>query len=209
MTISSTERGNRAFGLGSRAGRLLWAAVALALATAAVVYFAGGHKAQAAKSASAQKYGGLPAWLPKSPIPDTSIVQASAAHPKLAVEGDTVSVHLAGGQVLATAVGPQVPEEGGFPVPATTACSFTITFARASGVVPLRTAAFATVDEYGHLHRLHAAGTNGGRFPAQVNPGQTVTIVLRAVLPTGSGTLMWAPGSGKPIVSWAFAVEID
>ena len=45
--------------------------------------------------------------------------------------------------------------------------------------------------------------------PASVRPGQTVTLVMRAVLPTGSGTLRWSPQSPKPVASWDFDVEID
>lgn len=61
---------------------------------------------------------------------------ASPAYPWLAIEGDTVSVQLARAHVLATAVGPAVPEEGHFPVPPATRCTFTFTLARASGTVP-------------------------------------------------------------------------
>ena len=38
-------------------------------------------------------------------------------------------------------------------MPATTPCTFTITFADASGAVPLSQAAFTILDELGDLHR--------------------------------------------------------
>jgi hypothetical protein len=136
-------------------------------------------------------------------------VQASAARPALAIEGDTVSVRLAHGHVMATAVGPAVPEEGKFPVPATTSCTFIITFASAAGAVPIRPAAFTIVDELGHLHHPRVAAQGGDLVPAQVARGRPVTITVRAVLPTGSGQLRWAAGTAKPIVSWDFDVEID
>jgi hypothetical protein len=71
------------------------------------------------------------------------------------------------------------PEEGQFPVPATTPCTFTITLA------------------------------GGGPPPASAAPGKTVTLTISAVLPTGNGQLQWAPQGGRPVVSWDFDVEID
>lgn len=192
---------------GSRAGHLLLAALVVAsLATGGGCWLTA-HQTHAALPAS-QKYGGLPSWLPKSTVPVNRVVQASAAHPQLSIEGDTVQVQLAHGSVLATVVGPSVPEEGGFPVPATSPCAFAVTFTRASGVVPLDPAAFTVLDEVGRVHYLRITGYGGGKAPSLVAPGQTVTLTMRAVLPTGSGTLRWAP-SATPVVSWDFDVEID
>ena len=134
---------------------------------------------------------------------------ASAEHPWLAIEGDTVLVHLARGQVLATAVGPAVPSEGQFPLPRTSPCTFTITLTRASGLVPLRASAFSIVDELGRLHHPRVTTQDGGPLPATITPGQTVVVTVRDTLPTGNGQLRWAPGTVKPIVSWDFDVEID
>jgi len=155
------------------------------------------------------RYGGFPSWLPKPTVPVGRIVVASAAHPWLAIEGDTVSVHLTRGRVLATVVGPAVPEEGRSPIPSTTPCTFTVTFTGASGIVPLRPGAFTILDEYGHLHHPRMAVAGDGRPPLQVARGQTVTLTLRSVLPVGGGRLSWAPGGAAPIVSWDFDVEID
>jgi hypothetical protein len=183
--------------------------VFLAVIATVVVYEHGSGPARASASASAAKYGGLPSWLPKSKLATGRVVQAGAAHPWLAIEGDAVSVHLTGGQVMATAVGPAVPEDGQFPVPATSPCSFTITFTRAAGSVPLRPAAFTILDELGGLHHPRVTARGGGPVPAVVAAGQTATLIVSAVLPTGSGTLHWAPETAKPIVSWDFDVEID
>jgi hypothetical protein len=120
-----------------------------------------------------------------------------------------VSVRLAHGQVLATAVGPAVPEAGQFPLPPTSPCTFTITFARASGRVPLRSSAFTIIDELGHLRHPRVTASGGRPLAAGVAPGRTVTLTLRDVLPTGNGQLRWAPGGAKPIASWDFDVEID
>jgi hypothetical protein len=185
---------------------------AACLAVLAVICWPGGHAPQAARSArsaSSGHYGGLPSWLPKPKVPTGRVVQASAAHPQLAIEGDTVSVHLSQAALLATAVGPQVPEEGKFPVPAASPCSFTVTFTRASGTVRLQPGAFSILDELGQLHHPRVTAQGGGPPPAAVAPGQTVTIIVKDVLPTGSGTLRWAPGTAKPVVSWDFDVEID
>ncbi|HEY0936285.1 MAG TPA: hypothetical protein VGD91_21425 [Trebonia sp.] len=206
MKLASWRRGSRAFRPGSRTAIVLLTAVVLAVVATVAAYRASARPASAA--APAATYGGLPAWLPTPTVSVGRIVQASAAHPQLAIEGDTVSVDLVHGSASATAVGPDVPEEGQFPVPATTPCSFTVTFTRVSGTVPLKAAAFTILDELGQLHHPQVT-VSGGAPPQQVGPGQTVTLIVKDVLPTGSGTLQWAPETAKPLVSWDFDVEID
>lgn len=142
-------------------------------------------------------------------IPVDRLVTASAAHPWLAIQGDTVLVRLFGGHVLATAVGPNVPEEGAFPVPKTSPCSFTLTFTAASKALPLRAAAFSALDEYGRVHVLTVTTAAGKPLPASIPQGTTITLRLSATLPTGEGQLRWTPQGSEPIVSWDFDVEID
>ena len=154
-------------------------------------------------------YGQIPSWLPKPKVRVGRVLVASASHPAYAIEGDIVSIGLPHGHMLATAVGPSVPEEGQFPVPETTPCVFTLTLTRISGSVPLRSGAFTTVDDRGHLHRLRVSLQGGRPLPGSARPGKTVTLVLKAVLPTGSGRLEWSPLRSKPIASWDFDVEID
>ncbi len=208
MRTVTSRRGGRVFGPGSRRVRRIVVA-GLAVAGLAVALAASAGALLARSNGSSARYGGLPGWLPKSTVPVGRVARASAAHPWLAVEGDMVSVRLAHGQVLATAVGPAVPEEGQFPVPATSQCTFTVTFARASGLAPLSPAAFTILDELGHLHHPHVTVRGGGPPPADVAPGRTVTLTVKDVLPTGNGQLRWAPGAARPIVSWDFDVEID
>ncbi len=196
---------SRAFGPGSRI-RLLAAGAIAAVAVAAGL---GAYIAFRNDSSPASTYGQIPSWLPKATIPVDRIVTASAAHPWLAVQGDTVSVRLARGRVLATTVGPAVPEEGQFPVPKTTLCTFTVTFSSASGSVPIRPSAFTILDELGHIHHPTVTRGGGGAPPSHVSPGHTVTLTVRDVLPTGDGHLRWAPEDAAPIVSWDFDVEID
>jgi len=205
------RRASRASQPGSRGtprlpARYAWSAFFCALAVLAA---AAGLYLTRSPGAAAAQYGGLPSWLPTSTIPVGRVVTASPAHPWLAAEGDTVRVMLPGSQLLATAVGPAVPEEGQFPVPATTPCTFTITLAGVSGAVPLRTGAFTIRDEQGRVHHLQVAGLDGRPAPAVASAGKTVTVTLKTVLPTGSGELQWAPQGAAPVVSWDFDVEID
>ncbi len=155
------------------------------------------------------QYGYIPSWIPQSTIPVSRIVTASAAHPSLAIQGDTVRVELPRGQVLATVSGPNTPEQGRFPIPRTTSCTFMASFTGARGVVPLDPSGFTTFDEEGHFHSLEVKVVGGGPVPARVAPGHTLTLTMHAVLPTGQGRLIWAPAAGQPIVEWDFDVEID
>ncbi len=160
-------------------------------------------------AASAARYGGLPSWLPKATAPVNRIVTASPTHPALAIQGNTVAVNLPHGRVLATAVGPETPEQGHFPVPASSPCTFVVTFAGASGTVPLSGAAFTFVDELGHVRHPQVTAMDGGPPPQQVAPGRTLSLKVYDVLPTGNGGLTWAPDGGRPVVAWDFDVEID
>ncbi|HXX89644.1 MAG TPA: hypothetical protein VEI83_05405 [Acidimicrobiales bacterium] len=159
-------------------------------------------------STDSSTYGGLPSWLPTSTVAVGRVVTASAAHPALAIEGDSVVADLAHGHVLVTAVGPAVPAEGQFPMPRTSPCTFTITLADASGAVPVSAAAFSIVDELGQVHRPQVTAQGGQPPPTSVRPGRPLVLTLTDVLPVGSGTLRWAP-QGAKVVSWDFEVEID
>jgi hypothetical protein len=212
--MSSIRWGSLAARPGSRSARVLGSLLVLAclggVAAGTAACSAQAHHAAAkTRAGSKGKYGKLPSWLPKSKVPVGRVVQASEAHPKLGIEGDTIIVHVGNAQVDVTTVGPQVPEEGKFPVPATSPCAFDVTFAKASAAIALRDTDFTVLDELGHLHFLRITERGGGQPPASVRPGQTVTLVMRAVLPTGSGTLRWSPQSPKPVASWDFDVEID
>ena len=161
-------------------------------------------------SSSTARYGGLPSWLPKPETPVNRVVTATAAHPALAIQGDTVSVDLAHGRrVLATAVGPETPEQGRFPVPATSPCTFVVTFAHASGAIGIGATAFAFIDERGHVRHPRVTAMGGGAPPRLLSPGRPVSLRVYDVLPTGDGGLTWTPEGGRPIVGWDFDVEID
>jgi hypothetical protein len=224
-SASVSRGGGRAFGLGPhRIARVGGVVLGLVLLVVLVGVLLTGHSDSAAKhgrtpsthgevaathSASVAKYGGIPSWLPKATVPVNRTIRASPAHPVLAIQGNTVSVVLARGRVLATAVGPSVPEDGRFPVPATSPCTFIVTFAASSGVIPLSAKAFTLVDEFGHVRDPRVTAMGGGAPPRQALPGRPVSLKVYDVLPTGDGGLTWAPEGRRPIVSWDFDVEID
>jgi hypothetical protein len=196
---------SRARGPGSRralaiAGGMLTILVAVALG---LLLASGGS------GASATKYGGLPSWLPKSTFNPNEVLQASLRKPVLAIQGNTVQVNLAGGHVLATMVGPKVPEDGKFPVPPTSPATFVVTLSHASGVVPISADAFALVDERGTVRHPAITAAGGGALPTRVLPGKTVSLRMHDVIPTGDGGLLWKPEGRHAIVSWDFVVEID
>lgn len=159
-------------------------------------------------------YGSLPSWLPTSTVPVGRVVTASSTHPAVGIEGDTMRVDLPAGRVTVTAVGPAVPEEGRFPIPASTRCTFTVTMTGATAPIAVRAGQWTSIDERNVLHRLRlappATGTAAGpAVPASVGPGRTVTFDLVADLPPGSGALMWSPTAGRTVGTWDFDVEID
>ena len=138
-----------------------------------------------------------------------AVVQATPAHPRLAIQGDTVSVALHPGRALATAVGPAVPPPRLLAAPATTPCTFTITLTATSGSVPLNSAALTVVDEQGVTHHPWVSAANGRAVPSRVIPGRPVVLTLKTVLPVGGGRIAWAPTGSTPVVSWDFDVEVD
>lgn len=154
-------------------------------------------------------YGSLPSWLPSSTVPVGRVVTASAAHPAVGIEGDTMRVDLPQGRVTVTAVGPAVPEEGRFPIPASTRCTFTVTVTGATAPVAIRADQWSGIDERNVLHRLRLVPPSGRPARGTVGPGETVSFDLVADLPPGSGALMWSPTGGRPVGTWDFDVEID
>lgn len=201
----SSARGGRAFGLGLRTAGML---AVLVLAGLVGLLVASGGSSSTPVSSQA-KYGGLPSWLPKSKHLTGRTLTASAGHPAVSIQGEAIAVHLTDSSVYATVVGPEVPEEGKFPVPATSPVSFVLTFARTSGTVPLRTVDLELVDGNGDVHHPVVSALHGGPLPAQVPTGKSFSVRLRGVLPTGDGAVEWKPESGRPIAGWAFTVEID
>jgi hypothetical protein len=208
--------GDRTFGfaphLSARLLTMVLAALLIAVPVCILVIGNGGsavHAAGAQRSTPVARYGGLPSWLPKAKVPVNRVLDASATHSVLTIQGTTVSVALAHGRAFATAVGPSVPEDGRFPVPATSPCTFVVTFAQVSGAIPLSRRAFTLVDEYGHIRHPRVTSMDGGPPPTRIVPGRPLSLKIYDVLPTGDGGLEWAPYGRRPLVSWDFNVEID
>jgi len=181
------------------------AVASLAAAAVAVLLLLGGGSA----SGTAGTYGGLPSWLPKARQPVGQVLHASLTHPALSVQGETVAVSLPQGHLLVTAVGPETPEQGRFPVPPATPCTFVVTFADASRAMRLRTSAIYFLDERGAVHLGHVTAMNGGAPPETLSPGRSVSVEVHAFLPTGDGALNWSPIGARRVASWDFTVEID
>jgi len=207
---SVSNGGGRASRLGPRkAARLAGVLLVLALVAAslAIVLIGGGS----ARGSSRARYGGLPSWLPKPEATVDRIEVASSHHQVLAIQGDAVMVDLPRGRVLANAVGPSVPEEGHYPLPADSPATFVVTFTHPSSVVPISPNAFTFIDELARLHHpRRVSAMDGGPPPRRILPGQTVSLKVYGVLPTGDGALTWAPnGERRPIVSWNYELEVD
>jgi len=208
---------------GSDARRLLWFGLGgFALAGVILGGYAlarwWGHTAAPVSAASASAappassnatYGTLPSWLPRATVPVGRVVQASATHPWIGIEGDTVSVDLAGHRVNATLVGPQVPKEGQFPLPKTTPCTFFLTLTNATGQIPISAADLAIFDEQGHRYTPRVRSLTGAAAPTHLGPGQSVTVRLDTILPTGAGEVVWTTNGTAPLVSYEFVTEID
>ena len=58
------------------------------------------------------RYGTTPSFLPKSEITADSVLTGTAERPALTTNGDAVLAKTAGGSVLITVSGPEVPGEG-------------------------------------------------------------------------------------------------
>jgi hypothetical protein len=158
---------------------------------------------------SGGSYGKLPSWLPSAAPPRQRALHSSFSHPVLTIQGDGLSITLPGARLLVTAVGPAVPEIGRTPVPPTSPVTFTVTFTQVSAPVSLRRSAWVLVDENHQLHHPRVTAIDGGPPPAQLRPGQTVSIKLHSVLPTGDGGLEWRPDGERVVGGWDFNVEID
>ena len=152
---------------------------------------------------------GIPGWIPQLDAPVGATLEASSAHPALAIQGDTVSIDVRGARVLVSTVGPAVPHQGQFPLRSTSPCTFIVRFTAASAAIPLDARAFTLVDGRGRVHHPRVTAASGGSPPREVLPGRTVSLTIRDVLPTGNGRLDWGPARARPIVAWDFDVEVD
>lgn len=165
-----------------------------------------------AHEAGEHRYGGLPAWLPRSK-PINRTLAASPAAPVLAQEGEAVSVAVAGAHALVSVVGPKIPPPPQAATPVVWPASFAVTFSRVSRSIPLRAGDFRLVDERGDVFTPRVTGAGTGAPPSVARPGAPTTISLSAVLPVGSGSVLWRPAGGPttggPLVTWDYVVEVE
>ncbi len=144
------------------------------------------------------RYGGIPWWL-RAVTPRTArTLRATARHPVLAVQGDTVAVDVGGRPVRATAIGPTVPDAVAGATRTAAPATFTVTLAGGRRAISAR--AFTIVDELGAVH-CNARLT-------VVRHARTTTVTVRDVLPVGNGQLRWAPDGRQATVAWDFDLEI-
>jgi hypothetical protein len=154
-------------------------------------------------------YGKIPSWLPSAAPPRQHAQSSSVSHPVLTIQGESLSISLSSARLLVTAVGPAVPEIGRTPVPATSPVTFTVTFTHVTARVSLRRSSWVLVDENHQIHQPRVTALDGGPPPTQLDAGQTASIKLHSVLPTGDGGLEWRPNGARVAAGWDFNVEID
>jgi len=210
LTLTASEQHHvvgesRVRGPGSRRGRGI-AALALALAAILVAL---GLVSAATSTAAHSRAGQIPSWLPNAKPAPVGVAEASFRHPQLAIQGDTIAITTPSGRVLATVVGPAVPKEGGYPVPSTTPCTFTVALHAVSGSFAILPINFTILDEQNTLHFPNVTTDSGAAVPKTLHAGQSVTLVLNAVLAVGNGDVRWSPLHSSPVATWDFAVEID
>ena len=200
LGLTSTNVGRAKPGLRSLLAVIVTAAALIGAVTYRVVA-ATSHTSSAAK----YTYGGLPSWLPTSTLPTNRVLDASPAHPQLAIEGDVIKVTLPSGATVATMTGPQTPPFVAPPPPYTTA-TLTITLKDSTGTVPLRSSDFALIDGNGKVYR--PTSFVGGSTVVPVTSGSAVAVKISEFMAIGSGSIRWAP-AGRPVVTWEFTVEND
>lgn len=161
-------------------------------------------------SQSTGRYGGLPAYLSnKQAAPANQVLSATAAHPAIAIQGNSVRLHLLRGSVLATAVGPDVPTRIQGTADQHTPASWDLTFANVAGTVPISSSLFTITDEQGMLLRPRVSVVGGGPVPKNAPAGRPLTLRLTTVVSIGDGKLRYAPEGGPWLAEWDFDVETD
>ena len=157
---------------------------------------------------------GVASFLPRSTTRVNRIVVATRSHPKLAIAGIGVELHLAGGETLATLNGPLYNNKYVGTNDPTVPAKFLLTFTRVHGEIPLTAKDFTVLDQQGNniVPRIRMRG--GGRMPGQLRSGHRLTLVLSTVISAGDGSIVYNPtgitrAGRRPLVGWDFIVEDD
>jgi hypothetical protein len=153
------------------------------------------------------KYGGMPSYLPPSSLRSDSELVGTSQKPAITSQGDAVLVSTDNGSVRVTVSGPEVPGDGlPYQTPSTT-CTWTVVLSGATTPTPIDVAEFTTIDHLGAVY--HPTLVAGAPVPpAALEPGQSVTFEIRAIMRVGEGLMRWAPGA-QVVASWDFEVEND
>lgn len=184
------------------AGQLLAGAVLLTTAVALT-----GCSASAPNDApggSASGIGAWPTFLP-SPTPQGDPT-GTLDSPAMSYPGSPVVVHVGTTTALVDVQGPSYPSKtkvGAEQV----RCTFTVTISQVSAPLSMRTASFSVLDGQGGLHPLAPAPHQTP--PDRLQPGQTYTLSLVAVLPAGEGLLRYYPTTKGAVAAWDFVAETD
>lgn len=156
------------------------------------------------------RYGGLPADLRgKQAAPSNQVLTGSRAHPAIAIQGNSVLLHVAGGTALATAVGPDIPDRIQGTADLHTPATWDLTFTDVRGTVPIAPSLFTITDEQGQLLSPHVRLLSGGPAPKLAPHGHPLTLQLSTVVSVGDGKLRYAPDRGPWLAEWDFDVETD
>ena len=214
----SDDRGSRAFRPGSRWALMAAAAATLVVAAALVIVFTSAG-AKSRYPAQDLTYGSLPKWLPKTKAASAApmLEVASAAKPILGEEqGYTVRAQLPTGSADVTAVGPIVPtyvtnyaQSDLWPSSKLVPSTFYVTFADVTGSIPIAARAFDVLTDGGQVEVATVTVHGGGKVPAVVRAGQTVTLNVTTKTQEGQGAVRWAPEGPKILVGWIYQLELD
>lgn len=137
-----------------------------------------------------------------------AVLKGSIARPALTTEGDAVDVSVGTSTVRATVVGPEVPGQGLPHQSATTTGTWSVTLTGGRVAFPFSPAEFSVVD---HLGSVYYPSVLAGQpsLPVALEPGQTISFQLRAVMRVGEGLLRWSPGGRGIVAQWDFIAETD
>lgn len=213
--------GGRTFGSGPRRTLVLLAAVAAVLASAGLALaLAGSGSMHGSPLASVYAYhkGRIPEWIPQTKAPaNPAPITASMVRPvSTLVEGDTVHAIFPRGMALVDVTGPTEPawveraiqsghSRWGQQSPGT----FTVTYSNVQGTVPVAAGAFLVKMPQGNFRAVSVHVLGGGRVPALLRSGQSLTLLLRfRLLPAGEGAIAWIPAPERLLAGWDFDFEL-
>jgi hypothetical protein len=128
------------------------------------------------------------------------IMQASQAHPVLAIPGDPVDVTLKGGKTRVLVVGPVIPQVSADALPGT----FTFTFQQQSGKTLINIRDFGILD--GEAALIRPIHFDDGSTSFYLAKGQKKTVKITTFMAVGTGTLRWAP-LNHYVADWQFVEE--